>query len=473
MIAVVVSREDPASLTIRDALLAADDWEQRAPSGDWAAEHVLERDGGGDTAGDGAEDLVLAEFEEMHLGLDGVDERLADGLGATPDLVVFASRHSGETGPLLSAHFTGNWGAAEYGGEDRSLARPAPEALRRALRRLDAVAPDGFDVAMEATHHGPSELAAPSLYLELGSGPEQWEREDGAAAVAAAVLGLAGAAAPDGSDARRDAAPSRTVIAVGEPHYCPRATRVVLETDAAVGHVVPDWAVEDLVAADDGGAALLEEAVALSDADGALVAGDAEPSIDADALPVPVVTERQLRRRSGVPDDVADAALALLDGDSVHLTERAEASDGETGADGADGGDVAADDVAVFDGLRLVRTARRLDRDAATAALEAHALGYAEDDDGVVTGVAVAAGDRDALVDALAAVLDGAGYEVSVTPDRVVATRERFDPAAARSRGVPEGPLFGRLAGGETVEVDGETVRPEDVTSEERETFEV
>ena len=44
----------------------------------------------------------------------------------------------------------------------------------------------------------------------------------------------------------------------------------------------------------------------------------------------------------------------------------------------------------------------------------------------------------------------------------------RFHPARARELGVPEGPLFGKLHHGAAVQVDGRTIRPEDVVGPPR-----
>jgi len=60
-----------------------------------------------------------------------------------------------------------------------------------------------------------------------------------------------------------------------------------------------------------------------------------------------------------------------------------------------------------------------------------------------------------------------------VDDEAVIARETAFDPALAADQGVPEGPAFGRLASGEPVDVDGETVTPTDVSTDREDRFPV
>jgi len=456
VIAIVVSRADSASEHIGEQLLDVGDWDLREdPS-------RPDADGGGTYyRTDGFE---LREFDELHIEL----EDPVAAFDCDPEFLAFVSRHSGETGELLTAHVTGNFGPAPYGGEPETLARAAPGAEKRVVEALAAYAPEGYEVGIECTHHGPTATAVPSLFVELGSDEPQWTDSEAARAVARAVLDLRGTGADliggAGETGDGDTRP-RHVVGFGGGHYAPRFTRIVRETEWAVGHIGADWALGEM-GAPDANSDVIEQAFARSRADLAVIEGD-RPDLAAtvEELGHRVVSETWVR-------EVGDRPLSLV--------ERLEAEIA-TVDEGLRFGEVAP---ASPDAIRvrplpgeLLSRAQGVDADAARAAVEANAVAFDTEQAGTrATGrAAFAAGGGspgyDDLVAELAAVLERGYDAVEVADGAVIARETAFDPGLAAERGVPEGPAFGRLANGESVDVDGETVAPEDVSRARRERF--
>ncbi|MFB6131121.1 MAG: D-aminoacyl-tRNA deacylase [Salinigranum sp.] len=436
MIAIVVSRADGASEHVGERLLELEAWT------DHEDEARPDADGGG--AYYRTDGFELRTFDDLHLSLADVDGAFSD-----PDLLVFVSRHAGDTGPLLSAHFTGNFGDADYGGDPGAFARACPNAAARVLRALDAHAPEGYDVSMECTHHGPTALETPSMFVELGSDEAEWADPAGARAVARAVLDLRGVA-PDRE---------RQVVGFGGGHYAPRFSRVVRETAWAVGHVGSDWQLEAMGDPREH-ADVIERAFAASAADRALLDGE-RPELVAvvEELGYDVVSETWLREVDGRDLDLVDALESRLS------TVEEGLRFGERAADADDPASLAAVDLPAD----LLAEAQGIDVEAAREAVRAHAVAFETVESGTRARGRAAfldTSDRGALIDALAAVLETKYDAVERTDDAVVARMAAFDPELARERGVPEGPAFGRLAGGEAVEVDGERIDPEAVTRE-------
>ena len=433
MLAIVVSRADSASEHIGDHLLELADWTEHEDEGRSDAEG-----GGTYYRTHGAE---LRTFDDLHLHLDGAAAAFDD-----LDLLAFASRHSGETGPLLTAHATGNFGPAEYGGGAGSLARAAPNALRAVRRSFDEHAPDGYDVGIECTHHGPSTVGCPSLFVELGSGDEEWADPAGAEAVARSILALRGVAPTD----------YRTVVGFGGGHYAPRFDRVLAETDWRVGHVAANWALEAMGDPRES-KAVIGKAFAMSGTEFALVDGD-RPGLEAviDELGFETVSETWLRETTSVPLGLVERLereLVPVE-EGLRLGAAAEGYDEEFVTAGLPG--------------ELLEAATGIDRAAVLEAVDGLALAYETTEGGSLVAGSVAlaaAGDRRAIVEALAAVLESKYGTVEVREAEVYATREAFDPELAREAGVEEGPAFGRLADGHSVDVGGETVHPGDVRS--------
>jgi D-aminoacyl-tRNA deacylase len=434
VIAIVVSRADSASEHIGDHLRELREWTER------------EDDTRPDAAGGGtyyrAGAFSLRTFDDLHIYLDRPADAFDD-----PDYLVFASRHSGETGPLLTAHFTGNFGPAEYGGADGAFARPCPNAQSAVVDALTEYAPEGYDVGIECTHHGPTDVGVPSMFVELGSGESEWADAEAARAVARAILDLEGVAPTR----------ERQLVGFGGGHYAPRFTRIVRETAWSVGHVGADWCL-DAMGDPDANRDVLERALDASDADYALVEGT-NPDLEAvlDDLGCRVVSETWVRETDDVP-------LAF-----VESVEAALSSVGE-GLRFGDAADAGADSYAVVSlPDALLTEAAGIDADATREAVRTNTLAF-ETTEGATRphGRAAVAteSDRASLVDALVAILREKYETVDREDAEIVARTVGFDPEKARELGVPEGPAFGRLAAGEAVDVDGERITPDAVESE-------
>jgi D-aminoacyl-tRNA deacylase len=440
-VAIVVSRADYASVNIGEQLLDQVAWTEREDDSRPDAE------GGGTYYRHGA--FELREFEGLHIELDDPAPAFADADGTLPNLLVFVSRHAGDTGALLTGHFTGNFGDAEYGGSDWELAETAPSALSAYIGALAAHAPESYEVAVECTHHGPTDVSCPSMFAELGSGDEQWDDPAGARAVAQAVLSLRGVAP------NRD----RQVVGLGGGHYAPRFGRIVRETPWAVGHIGSDWQLAELDSLDtDAARAVLDQAFTKSHTEYALVDGDNQAVRDVVSdLGYRVVTETWIREVGSRPLALVEALEAELSTVEAGLRfgRVTVGDDGEWSV-----ASLPAD---------LLAEAQGIDAEAARDAVEVSTVAFETEHSGTRAAGCAAFGehvDRRTLVESLAEILAESYDSVEVTDDAVLASETAFDPERARTLGVSDGPKMGRLAAGEPVEVRGKPIDPEAVCRE-------
>ena len=211
---IVSSRADPASINIAENLIKHFQFSKRETSSRGTKIYTSDH-------------LTLVEIEEP-----GIYAKPSD-IPNEATTLVFASKHVSSSGkPALTVHTTGNpTREALYGGNPEQLSFADPTRIKTALTALrneSAKAGLEIEITMEATHHGPTSFKAPVMFVEVGSSPREW-RDSKLGEVAAKAIVQA---------VETKTSQATNAVGFGGTHYSSKHTRICMEEDMAIGHVL-------------------------------------------------------------------------------------------------------------------------------------------------------------------------------------------------------------------------------------------
>jgi D-aminoacyl-tRNA deacylase len=175
----------------------------------------------------------LIEIDSPVISADWLDEKYDyDGF-------IFLSKHAAESGTLaLTCHSTGNFNEAKFGGNQKELAIPYPDFQKKYMQKLwdNHESYLDYEITIEATHHGPTHLKKPSIFVEIGTTESQWNDETLCSSVAKLVV--------ETLEKPSDLYPF--AICFGGTHYSKKFTKELLFGKYALGTVMPKHSLEFL-----------------------------------------------------------------------------------------------------------------------------------------------------------------------------------------------------------------------------------
>ena len=231
-VVLIASTEDPASENIKKSLLEQSNWNEKEHFQDSPIfQHTQMKD------------VLIITIQDKKIFHENIDKEIENDLGIKPKQAIFLSRHTSKMGqPSLTVHPLGNYGKAEFGGKTKTLVRSSPRLMTELLRLIKKNAKQtnlDYKVCYEVTHHGPY-LDIPTIFVEVGSTEKEWNQMEPATVIAKSLLKLLQSYRYE-QDMPNDIP---VLIGIGGGHYAPRFTDVILEKNAAFGHIIPAYHIE-------------------------------------------------------------------------------------------------------------------------------------------------------------------------------------------------------------------------------------
>jgi D-aminoacyl-tRNA deacylase len=398
---------------------------------------LLEADGTGWPEGRTYE---FIEVDGRLIHAEGIDKK------TDADLIIFISRHSSTNPvPVLTVHITGNFREAELGGTAQMLAPAATAMMQATLRSLARHCPEGYRVSYEVTHHGPTDLDLPSFFVEIGSTDKEWVDPAAGLAVARSVL----------SAVPQDPVP---LIGFGGNHYAARETEIALSSRGAFGHIAHTRE-----------ASTLDETMimAMREKSGAVAAYIDRKALNRKDLNrisgmlattgIPRLSESEILSMGHLSWDQYHAARGMADQQSAGARVYVHDLQGEAPLA-----------LVQIDPVLLYETLKSDEPGLVKGLGSLPVIHLSTQDNRMLPAFITSDNHTSQIINALntLCVKIIRSKEITATEkDQLIITKVRFDPNKARELGVPAGPFFRQLAGGQAVEIDGRTITPGMVSS--------
>ena len=178
-------------------------------------------------------DFDLAIISSPAISADWLEEKF------DYDGYIFLSKHAAESGVLaLTCHNTGNFSDANFGGNRRQVSIPHPSIQKSYIQNLWSARNkfSGFQITIEATHHGPTSLDKPALFIEIGTTEKEWNDVNLCNSVGQIIV--------DVMKEQQKSYP--TAICFGGTHYPEKFTSELIHGRYSLGTVIPKYALEQI-----------------------------------------------------------------------------------------------------------------------------------------------------------------------------------------------------------------------------------
>lgn len=232
----VASKKDPASSAMAEYLIERIGFSKNGQDLNFRSSH--DSDGKASVTKDYSNDifdLYVYKNIKLHfshnsslLYLDNLDIIYPDCLA-----FIFLSRHSSESRiPTLTSHFTGNFDANQFGGISRELGMCYPYLQKQYMKEISAnrLSVPHYEIVIETTHHGPTSLKKPSLFIEVGSTEKQWADKNAASVVCDSLMNVL-------HKINANSSCKYVGIALGGTHYPAKFNQLLLDSQFGLAAV--------------------------------------------------------------------------------------------------------------------------------------------------------------------------------------------------------------------------------------------